>query len=390
MGNMHFKIITIIFLLFLAFWGCSQSESESSSLTQPTQASESVSSTAEESSSSAVEDTIPYAEPPTFHCEEIIAISVDPEDSSKGSWDYEYNLSGLFTNEDKLLSFDRRKSRTISRNYDEKHWKSSYITSNSYDELVGTPCKFASTLIALQKKVIYQDSKKDSSLNLCKSEDFGESWECESRKYAETNLVCEEKLVYLQEDNNLFYSSNGKDWIPFNLPEADTSRQTGYFKGNGNIQSAFMKDSLHFILMLGGILYWTHDFNNFESSYIPVYYSGTKVVYGNDVFVYAGSWNQMFYSTDLVTWKSTNRKCLSRCEPWFTDIIFENGMFVAVGSHGSSTTSNIVMNSVNGKDFLEQPTCGETGMYGFVYHDGQGKFYTFNAGGKITTYTRDE
>ena len=303
-------------------------------------------------------DTIEYVEPPSFRCEEIVAIQV--EDSSGNiDWDYDYSISYLDIHDGGMMGFAayNQINKVYQRKAADDVWT---ITSGIYP-FHTPPCRVGS--VVLGQNFTHHDYYE---YELCRKDDEDEKWSCSFTDTTGFSFACDDYFYFLR-GSTLLYSSDGIDWKPFSF-----GQEGAFFGGLGN---AFMIDSLHYIYTGHSRLLWSKDLVTWDSAYVPVRQGATKVVYGNGVFVYAGAWSELQYSTDLKEWKKAKLQCPSCHSPWFSDIVFDKGVFFVVGSATEFSTTKIALASVNGVDFLEQPACGGADDFDKVYSDGKGDFY---------------
>ena len=331
-----------------------------------------------ENTSSSSGDTIAYATPPTLSCENVSFLPVYRGEEGT-VLDSSYSVKQIIFRENgdvvllgDVQDYEQTKGFGV--------WTDEYYFGNDYNTNESAFMYYG--LCTKGKTSIVQRRSPDGMYKICVSKDDAESWNCSLSDSNLYYLACDDDYFYLQKDNNITYSADGITWNALDFPDSTINELVS---GN-RIRNAFSEDSLHFIFMTSGAyLLYSSDMVHWNYATVPVTQSGTKIAYGNGVYVYAGAWGQLLYSTDLVEWKKTNIVCES-CSPWYEDIIFANGMFVAVGSANSFTTSKILMTSKNGKDFAAQDACGPASDYDLVRY-GNGKFYVLNGWSLITFQT---
>lgn len=342
------NLLYVFFVALIALCGCVYSDDVEIAYYE----------TSSSSSSEAIVDTIEYVQPPKLSCKENLAIRQYNEDGVL-RWNYDYKIGqfAFWGSQTLGVSFDlhAREVYTYDGNSDNIWMNADEF--NTYNERYSKLVQVDSLLLITR----FSEEPKYGSQKLCNSLDFGKNWNCKLIDTARVYLASDEKLFYFQQNKQLSYSADGENWTAFSVPN-----------NTSELENAFMKDDEHFLFFDSGDLYWTKDFVTWDSSHVPVKVRGTKVAYGNGVFVYAGSWSEIFYSRDLIKWDRAKNYGGS---PWFNDIIFANGMFVAVGTSSESSLSKSVVTSYNGKDFERQGTCGHAYEYSAVYYDGKGKFY---------------
>ena len=326
------------------------------------------------------EDTIEYIEPPSFRCEEVSSILVR---DGNGNVDLhsDYLISYLDFHNGNMMGFYGFNG--IDTIYHKKGTSDVWSTSEAFFSWYVPPCRVGSVVLGHSSREVWDpvSGRNYTTFELCRSDDDGENWECFQRDSSSFTLVCDEDFFYLLRGNTFQYSSDGLQWEPLNV-----SIDNEAFLGG--LKNAFKVDSIHYIYSNRSQLLWTSNFKTWDSTYVPVKQSGTKLVYGNGVFVYAGAWSELLYSTDLKEWKKAKIECPSCQNQWYDDIVFDNGVFFVVGSASDMSTTRVALASVNGVDFVEQPSCGMNDDYDHVYSDSKGNFYAMQ-GGHYSIFYRD-
>ena len=335
-----------IFFLLAICWSCS------------VDASDSFGNDSVPSSSSISNDTIEYIKPPELSCKEILALREYDQDN-KPFWDYYYDIRYYVFLDNKILGFNKHNTVYYIDYGKDSVWTK---TTNLFGDSSGVVTDHEPNLI---DSILIVTRKLAENYQVCRTVEFFDNWVCTSFGTDEINVINDGMYFYLETKDQLKYSSDGISWIPL-----DVSIK--------HLKNGFMKDSTHFIFSSWGNLYWSNNLVHWDSTSIPIEQSGRKVVYGNGVFVYAGPWGELLYSTDLKKWSPASKGGGS---PWLEDLIFANGFFIAVGTASSMGNTKIVLTSYNGKDFKSQTYCGETDRCTSISYDGHEKFYIRNDSG---------
>ncbi|MCQ2050515.1 MAG: hypothetical protein MJZ22_05905 [Candidatus Saccharibacteria bacterium] len=309
-------------------------------------------------------DTLEYVKPPHLTCKEVITQEEYDLADSTIYYNYWGEAFAFWNNEIMRFTGNRK---IFKRKLGENLWTNVSVQGDSVFSTYSFVAQKDSIVMAKRHR-FYRDEQfaEHYENSLCQTMDMGETWTCDKADSADFNAVSDGMYFYFQRGSLQQYSLDGVIWNDFHLPHSDM------------IRNAFVVDGVHFFYTRESDLFSSTDFQNWDSTHVPVFQGGTKVVYGNGVFVYAGAWGELKYSTDLVTWKESKRVCPSCRDPWFNDVVFEEGMFIVVGSSHPDRSTKVILTSYNGQDFEEQEDCDSELDYDAVYYDRNGHFYITN------------